>query len=243
MHLWLCLAPRSMGQQTTDRWLAQIAGDRALAPLRGGHHFLSFFFFFCRFLSFFMFSLVLLFPLYCCVHMFSFYSSFYFSFEREREREQRTEKATWGSFGHLANGCCYEPVRLARGVAAFSTPRLFSQMLVYILFVCFPYFFVEMTEVWAEVETLSEMFWGLKKRTFVFFFFFPFKLKSSKSKSLSVYRGKKTTRRPRKFQRPQSPDKCLFSSFFFSSSSPSLSCLFSLCPASRSNAFILYFSL
>ena len=170
------------------------------APLRGGHHFfvrssLYVFFFFCI----------------VALHVL-FYSSFGFIFL------QRTEKATWPlSLGHLANGCCYERVRLA-GRCCFFNPPSFS-LCISSLSVCFLFFLFEMTEVGKRLK-LWKCYWEKKKKES--FVFFPLKLKSSKSKSLSVYRGeKKTTRRPRKFQRPQRPDKCLFSfvfSFFLSSS-------------------------
>ena len=170
------------------------------APLRGGHHFFvrsSLYVFFSSVLLLCMFSSIL--PLVL------------FSFREQRRRLGLCLSDTWQMVVVMSEF-------VSRGVAAFSTPRL--SLCVYPLSPCvfFSFFsrWLKLGRGWNSGNVIERR---KKKESFVFF---PLKLKSSKSKSLSVYRGeKKTTRRPRKFQRPQRPDKCLFSfvfSFFLSSS-------------------------
>ena len=200
LHLWLCLAPRSMGQQTTDGWrrLRETARSRRSAPWWSS--------FFCSF-----FSLCFFFLLYCCFACsLLFFLWFYFPSEN-REGDLASVSRTLGKWLLLWASS-------SRGALLLFQPPVFLSVYILSLRV-FSFLSFRDDWSWEEVETLEMLLREEKKESFVFF---PLKLNSSKSKSLSVYRGeKKTTRRPRKFQRPQRPDKCLFSfvfSFFLSSS-------------------------
>ena len=183
------------------RWLAQIAGDRSLAPLRSVV--VIIFLFVLLFMFFFL--------LYCCFACsLLFFLWFYFPSEN-REGDLASVSRTLGKWLLLWASS-------SRGALLLFQPPVFFSVYILSLRV-FSFLSFRDDWSWEEVETLEMLLREEKKESFVFF---PLKLKSSKSKSLSVYRGeKKTTRRPRKFQRPQRPDKCLFSfvfSFFLSSS-------------------------
>ena len=204
------------------RWLAQIAGDRSLAPLRSVV--VIIFLFVLLFMFFFL--------LYCCFACsLLFFLWFYFPSEN-REGDLASVSRTLGKWLLLWASS-------SRGALLLFQPPVFLSVYILSLRV-FSFLSFRDDWSWEEVETLEMLLREEKKESFVFF---PLKLKSSKSKSLSVYRGeKKTTRRPRKFQRPQRPDKCLFSFVFSFFPPPSLFLSFPFCPT-RSNAFILLQSL